>query len=107
MPAHDSERPGWISESNYLSPIETPSGYLARGEMITLYCSAAPRCTHMRTVNMQALIDRGWGNVPISAFRERWRCEECGQPCPQMQRGTPGEPFRPGQGRRGRGGEGV
>jgi hypothetical protein len=85
MATRESERPGWIAESGYTSPIETPAGYLARGEGVTLYCTAA-KCHHYQEVDMAALVAKGWGDVPISEFRGRWSCSACGTPLPKTIR---------------------
>ena len=81
---------GYISEGGYLRPLETPAGYLARGDGLWLSCGSRQGdgrlCRHNKPMDMTALVAKGWGDVPIDALVSRMRCEVCGSRRPSTTR---------------------
>ncbi len=79
--------PGYEAVPGALRPIDTPAGYLARGDGLTLYCASKEPCPRKSSggvaVDFGALVAKGLGDVTIDELRARWRCGHCGAP-PQI-----------------------
>ncbi len=66
-------RPGYTFSGGLERAVWTPAGFLDRGESYVLRCHNG----HEAHAPLQALVDAGHGDKPMSAFTGRWRCSYC------------------------------
>lgn len=77
---------GYVQLGDKIAPAETPAGYMARGETLYLTCRNFD-CKRARPLDMEGLVDRGWGTVPIAQIVARLICEKCQARGPATCRG--------------------
>jgi hypothetical protein len=70
---------GWEEISGASREVFTPRGFFVRGDRLWLTCTNRPVCyTPAWKADLSGYIDKGWGDVPIDAFRAHWKCPKCG-----------------------------